>query len=162
MIMGVNMKRTKFAIFILLNLFWLIIISGVIYTVYFLPIGVQSPEDPSPIRESFINLPFIMVMLLVIFSNILFFKGRDEMLSTIRKILFYLTSIVPTLLIIFAWLISSRRTFMSAYINYFGLYKAVFFGITPWIVALIIGVFCLFSFINISIKQKNTKMGNRI
>ena len=148
------MKKTKFAIFMLLNLFWLIIVSGVIYTVYLMPIDGIILLGPGPIGKSFINFQFIMVMLLVMCSNVLFYKAKDESLNIARRILFYVTCLTPTLFIFLAWPISHVRSGFVEYIDIFGFFYFWTYSPTSWLIVFIIGTSCLFSFLNIYLKQK--------
>ncbi len=143
------LKTVKLFIFILINLFWFVILSGIIYTLCSAPIAILIPDTLYPITKSFISLPFILIMTLVLFSNIVFFKAKEEDLNISRKIILYITSLLPISLIVWAWFTNSGMYWPGIYINYFGMFQVGIYGYANWIPLMIIGVLCLLSFLNI-------------
>jgi len=143
------MKIIKLSIFALLLLSWLLFVSSIIYTVYFIPVSTIPLLGPGAIDASYLNLSFFLIIIMVMLSNILFIKTNDKAFGILRRIVFYFTSLWPTVIILSMNTIDHVRYNTIAYINVFDLFHFWVQSLISWSTTLFISVCLIITLINI-------------
>lgn len=128
------MKNNKFeriirlSIFIFVNIFILLIIAGLIYTIIFVefPEVVFFPGAHLPIRRSFLNSALVLAILSTIIVNVLIYKSPFKYINTVGKIFAYIFFLLPVLYL-FVYLLIQTEVHIGVddptyFISYFGIF----------------------------------------
>lgn len=152
------MKYFKIMVFVLINIVLLLIVSGMIYTIYSGNIEypqIYHEQTPFPITAAYITLPLIIVFLAAFSLNFAVFKIDMKKLNAFGIGFTYLFLLILIWQISDTWLIE-RDTYLGmnpSYISYFGKYNVYFtdFGMWYYLPAILLfSAHSLFPILNVS------------
>lgn len=151
------MKYFKLTVFFLVNILMLLIISGMIYTIYYSDIPypqLYHEYTPFPITQLYLTVPLVIIFLSTLSMNYIIYRKNTTNLNTIKMGLAYFFFLLPIWNIVSTWLIRSDISSWGNpdYISYFGKYVVFFqdYQLLPYNLILFLYIHSLFLMFNLS------------